>query len=53
MNGWLKKLEDRGYIRRERVYDNDGKRKIGWMIYIVPLKEAENIKKEEKGINDT
>ncbi len=37
VKGWLKKLEDRGYIRRERVYDNDGKRKPGWMIYIMPL----------------
>ena len=53
VKGWLNQLDEYGYIKRERIYDTDGKRKPGWMIYIVPLKEAENIKKEEKGINDT
>lgn len=37
VKGWLKKLDECGYIRRERIYDADGKRKPGWMIYIMPL----------------
>ena len=37
VKGWLKKLDECGYIKRERVYDADGKRKPGWMICIVPL----------------
>ena len=41
VKGWLNQLDEYGYIKRERIYDTNGKRKPGWMIYIVPL---ENIK---------
>jgi len=37
VKGWLNQLDEYGYIKRERIYDTDGKRKPGWMIYIMPL----------------
>jgi hypothetical protein len=40
VKGWLNQLDEYGYIKRERIYDTDGKRKPGWMIHIVPIEEV-------------